>query len=64
MPFPRRPAAPSGPPSLSAARLRQAQTATLASPRLRYAPASRLLFAVVDLLHGPRRSLVKFAMLD
>ncbi len=34
VPFPRRPAAPSGPPSLSAARLRQAQTDTLASPRL------------------------------
>jgi len=64
VPFPRWPAVPSGPPSLSAARLRRAATDTLAAPRLRYDPASRLLFAVVDLLYGPRRSLVKFAMLE
>jgi len=32
-------------------------------PRLGCA-TSRLLFAVVDLLYGPRRSLVKFAMLE
>jgi hypothetical protein len=57
-------AAPLGPPKLTAARLRQAQSDTLRAPRLRYDPASRLLFTVVDLLYGRRRSLVKFAMLE
>lgn len=53
-----------GPPTLPSHALRAAQIATLAAPRLRYDPFSRLMFVTVDLLYGSRPSLAKFLVLE
>ena len=46
------------------AELRAAQAATLATPRLRYDPFSRLMFFTIDAIYGRRRSLEKFLVLE
>lgn len=55
---------PMGPPTLTSEALREAQADTLAAPRLRYDPFSRLMFLTVDVLYGRRRSLEKFLVLE
>jgi ubiquinol oxidase len=55
---------PLGPPILPTHALRAAQAATLAAPRLRYDPFSRLMFFAVNMLYGRRPSLAKFLMLE
>ena len=55
---------PSGPPTLPSHALRVAQAATMAAPRLRYDPFSRLMFFTVDVLYGRRPSLAKFLVLE
>ena len=59
-----RPEAPAGPAKLSPAQLRAAQTETLEAPRLRYGVLARVLFKATDLVYGPDRGIVKFAMLE
>jgi hypothetical protein len=53
-----------GPPKLSPGELRIEQERTLATPRRRYGPAARALFAVMDLCYGRERSLSKFKVLE
>jgi Alternative oxidase len=55
---------PIGPPTLPSHALRTAQAATLAAPRLRYDPSSRLMFFTVNVLYGRRPSLTKFLVLE
>ena len=55
---------PAGPPTLAPDELRAAQAMTLAAPRLRDDPFSRLLFFTVDLLYGRKGSLSKFLVLE
>jgi hypothetical protein len=59
-----RPAAPAGPPKLTAALLRGAQAETMRTPRLRYSLLARVLFWGTDLAYGRERSIVKFTMLE
>jgi hypothetical protein len=49
---------------LDAARLREEQRATLASPRRRYSLSARALFGLMDLLYGRERTLPKFRVLE
>jgi hypothetical protein len=58
------PASPAGPPKLSGAALRRAQAETLRAPRFRCSAPARLLFLVVDLMYGRRRTLRKFIVLE
>jgi len=53
-----------GPPALNSEALHKAQADTLATPRLRYDPFSRLMFFSVNVLYGRRRSLEKFLVLE
>lgn len=53
-----------GPRTLPSEALRAAQFETLATPRLRYDPFSRLMFLTVTVLYGRRRSLEKFLVLE
>ena len=55
---------PMGPPALDSQALSQAQADTLATPRLRYDPFSRLMFLTVNVLYGRGRSLEKFLVLE
>jgi ubiquinol oxidase len=55
---------PIGPPTLPAHALRAAQATTLAAPRLRYDPFSRLMFFTVNVLYGRPPSLAKFLVLE
>ena len=55
---------PVGPPTLPSHALRAAQATTLAAPRLRYDPFSRLMFFTVDVLYGRPPSLAKFLVLE
>ena len=55
---------PIGPPTLPAHALRAAQATTLAAPRLRYDPFSRLMFFTVNVLYGRPPSLTKFLVLE
>jgi ubiquinol oxidase len=55
---------PIGPPTLPSHALRTAQAATLATPRLRYDPFSRLMFFTVNVLYGRPPSLAKFLVLE
>jgi ubiquinol oxidase len=55
---------PMGPPTLAPEALHAAQADTLATPRLRYDPFSRLLFFTVNVIYGRRRSLEKFLVLE
>ena len=55
---------PVGPPTLPSHALRAAQATTLAAPRLRYDPFSRLMFLTVNVLYGRRPSLAKFLVLE
>jgi hypothetical protein len=55
---------PMGPPTLTREALRKAQVDTLATPRFRYDPFSRMMFLAIDLLYGRRRSLEKFLVLE
>jgi ubiquinol oxidase len=55
---------PIGPPTLPSHALRAAQAATLAAPRLRYDPFSRLMFFTVNVLYGRPPSLAKFLVLE
>jgi ubiquinol oxidase len=59
-----RPEVPAGPPKLNPAQLRAAQEQTLDAPRLRYGILARVLFKTTDLVYGPERCIVKFAMLE
>jgi ubiquinol oxidase len=59
-----RPQAPAGPGKLTPAELLTAQTQTLRTPRLRYGLLARALFKATDLIYGPDRGIVKFAMLE
>ncbi|HUY30898.1 MAG TPA: alternative oxidase [Acidimicrobiales bacterium] len=52
------------PPLLDHDALVQAQLDTLASPRRHYGLASRVLFAALDVVYGPQRSLSKFKVLE
>ncbi len=52
------------PPKLAPAELKAEQARTLAAPRRRYAPAARILFALLDLLYGRPRTLSKFKVLE
>jgi len=52
------------PPHLSHAALVVAQQQTLATPRRRYSIAARILFMLLDLVYGRRRSLAKFKILE
>ncbi|HVL93396.1 MAG TPA: alternative oxidase [Acidimicrobiales bacterium] len=58
------PAPPDRMPKLSSERLREEHARTLASPRRRYGPAARFLFALLDLLYGRARTLSKFKVLE
>ncbi len=53
-----------GPPKLAPEQLRIEQERTLASPRRRYGPAARGLFAALDLFYGRERTLSKFKVLE
>ena len=53
-----------GPPKLRPDQLRAAQQQTLARPRFRYDPVTRLLVAVVNLIYGRRASIAKFKVLE
>ena len=55
---------PPGPPKLQPPELRTAQQETLAQPRFRYDPATRLLVAVVNLVYGRPASIAKFKVLE
>jgi ubiquinol oxidase len=55
---------PIGPPTLPSHALRVAQAATLAAPRLRYDPFSRLMFFTVNVLYGQPPALAKFLVLE
>jgi ubiquinol oxidase len=55
---------PIGPPTLPPEALHKAQAGTVATPRLRYDPFSRLMFFTVNVLYGRRRSLEKFLVLE
>jgi hypothetical protein len=44
--------------------LREEQARTLATPRRRYGPPARLLFALLDLFYGRERTLSKFKVLE
>ena len=55
---------PMGPPTLAREALPKAQADTLAAPRLRYDPFSRLMFFTLNVLYGRRRSLEKFLVLE
>ena len=55
---------PIGPPTLTAHALRAAQATTMAAPRLRYDPFSRLMFFTVNVLYGRPPSLTKFLVLE
>ena len=57
------PAVP-GPEKLSRHRLRREQEVTLSTPRRRYGLAARVLFSLLDLLYGKRRTLSKFKVLE
>ena len=59
-----RPEAPSGPPKLTPALLREAQQQTLAAPRLRYSMSARALFKTMDLGYGRAGTIVKFIILE
>jgi hypothetical protein len=48
----------------TSAELREEQARTLATPRRRYGPPARLLFALLDLFYGRERSLSKFKVLE
>lgn len=52
------------PPRLGRAQLRAEQARTLATPRMRYGIAAKLLFANVDLLYGRAGSIRKFIVLE
>lgn len=56
--------APAGPPKLRPAELRAAQQHTLAQPRIRYDPVTRLLVAMVNLIYGRAGSIAKFKVLE
>ena len=49
---------------VSPERLREEQQVTLASPRRRASLSAKALFAVMDLLYGPQRTLPKFRVLE
>ena len=51
-------------PKLSSAELRRHQETTLGTPRRRYGPAARMLFAALDLVYGRPRTLSKFKVLE
>ena len=51
-------------PKLSSTELRRHQEMTLATPRRRYGPAARILFAALDLVYGRARTLSKFKVLE
>ena len=48
----------------TSAELREEQARTLATPRRRYGPPARLLFALLDLFYGRKRTLSKFKVLE
>ncbi|HZR15170.1 MAG TPA: alternative oxidase [Acidimicrobiia bacterium] len=48
----------------TSAELREEQARTLATPRRRYGPPARLLFALLDLFYGRPRTLSKFKVLE
>src|SRR5690242_15815898 len=50
--------------SRTSAELREEQARTLATPRRRYGPPARLLFALLDLFYGRKRTLSKFKVLE
>jgi hypothetical protein len=52
------------PPKLSHDELVRAQMETLAAARRTYSLAARLLFLIMDLLYGRRRSLAKYRVLE
>lgn len=52
------------PPKLDHEALLVAQTETMASPRLRYGVPARLLFTLLDVVYGKRRTLSKFKVLE
>ncbi|MBI2370986.1 MAG: hypothetical protein HYV08_12255 [Deltaproteobacteria bacterium] len=49
---------------LTSEELRREQEKTLSSPRMRYGPLARLLFVLMDLLYGRRKTLSKFKVLE
>ena len=49
---------------LTAEQRRQAQHATLSSPRMRYGLLARLLFMTTDLVYGRKKTLSKFKVLE
>jgi ubiquinol oxidase len=53
-----------GPPKLAKEQLAAEQARTLATPRRRYGPAARALFALLDLFYGRERTLSKFKVLE
>ena len=59
-----RPEAPSGPPKLTPALLREAQQQTVAAPRLRCSVSARALFKTMDLGYGRAGTIVKFIILE
>ncbi len=52
------------PPRLSHDELLAAQQHTLTTPRRRYSSAARVLFVLLDLVYGRKRSLSKFKILE
>jgi hypothetical protein len=52
------------PPKLAPDQLLAEQRVTLASPRRRYGPAARVLFTLLDLIYGRKRTLSKFKVLE
>jgi ubiquinol oxidase len=54
----------SSPPHLDHEALIRAQRETLNTPRLPYGPASRVLFLLLDLFYGRKRTLPKFKVLE
>jgi ubiquinol oxidase len=63
-PVARPPVDPHEPPKLDHEQLVRAQLETLAAPRRKYSIAARLLFLIVDLVYGRRRSLLKYRVLE
>lgn len=49
---------------LTAEQLRQAQQVTLGSPRMRYGILARLLFIMMDLVYGRKKTFSKFKVLE
>jgi hypothetical protein len=49
---------------LTAEQRRQAQQATLASPRMQYGLLARLLFMTMDLVYGRKKTFSKFKVLE